>query len=295
MILYWEEKHLKQKRWQKWVVDYLFILVGTAIFALGVHIFTLPNQIAPGGVTGLSTALNALTGIPIGLFTAMFNLPLILLGLRFLGRAFILKTLVSTLAFTLLVDLVFVKIPVYRGDTMLAALFGGAMIGCGIALTFLRNGSTGGTDITCQIIRKKFPQFPIGKIVLFTDLVVISFATVVFRNLESALYAAITMFVSSKVIDGMIYGHDLGKMALIVSDHCEDISKAIIEDLGRGGTILPAKGAYSGEKREILLCALRIHEFYKVKRLVNRIDPSSFIIVANAGEVLGKGFKRIDD
>lgn len=289
-----EADGMNQKRWQKWMIDYLFILAGTAIYALGVHMFTVPNQIAPGGVTGLATAFNALTGIPIGLFSAIVNVPLVLLGLKFLGKAFILKTLVSTLSFTLMVDVLFARIPAYHGDTLLAAIFGGAMIGLGIALTFVRNGSTGGTDITSQIIRKKFPQFPIGKIVLLSDLVIISFATFVFRNLESALYAVISMFICSKVIDGIIYGLDLGKMVLIVSDHCNDISKAIISELGRGGTFLPAKGAYSGESREVLLCALRNNEFYKVKRLVNQLDPKAFIIVTNAGEVLGEGFKKID-
>ncbi len=285
---------MDRNRWLKWVIDYLFILAGTAVYALGVHVFTVPNQIAPGGITGLATAFNALTGIPIGLFSAIVNVPLVLLGLKFLGKSFIIKTLVSTLSFTLMVDLLFAKIPAYQGDTLLAAIFGGAMIGFGIALTFIRNGSTGGTDITSQVIRKKFPQFPIGKIVLLSDLVIISFATFVFRNLESALYAVISMFICSKVIDGVIYGLDLGKMVLIVSDHCADISKAVIRELGRGGTLLPAKGAYSGENREILLCALRNNEFYKIKRLVNKIDPKSFIIVTNAGEVLGEGFKKID-
>lgn len=285
---------MQMKSIKKGILDYLFIVIGTAVYALGVHTFTAPNQIAPGGVTGLATAFNALTQIPIGAFSALINIPLILLGLKFLGKNFILKTLVSTVLFTFMVDWIFAFVPVYTGDRLLASLFGGALIGAGIALTFIRNGSTGGTDITNRIIQKKFPQFPIGKIVLLSDFVIILFATLVFRNLESALYAIISMFVCSKVLDGVIYGLDLGKMVLIVSDHCDAISLAVMQELHRGGTLLPAKGAFSGEEREILLCALRNNEFYKVKRMVNRIDPRAFIIVTNAGEVLGEGFKKND-
>lgn len=275
-------------------MDYFFVLLGTAVYALGVHLFTAPNQIAPGGVTGLATALNALTHIPIGVFTLLINIPLILFGAKFLGKDFILKTLVSTIAFSFFLEFAFLRIPVYEGDRLLAALFGGAMIGAGIALTFLRNGSTGGTDITNRLLQRRFPYIPIGKIVLLSDMVIIAFATFVFREIESALYAIIAMFICSKVLDSIIYGLDLGKMVLIVSDHCDAISGEIMQEIRRGVTLLPAKGAYSGKDRKIVLCALRNHEFYKIKRLVNQIDPKAFIIVTNAGEVLGEGFKKLD-
>lgn len=173
-----------------------------------------PTRLHPGGITGLATAINALTGIPIGTFFSLINIPLLLLGLKFLGKDFIIKTLISTILFTAMVDVLFVYIPPYTGDMLLAALFGGAMIGAGMAITFIRNGSTGGTDITSRVIQSKFPQFPIGKIVLLSDLIIISFATLVFANLESALYAIIAMFVCSKVIDSIIYGLDVGKWCL---------------------------------------------------------------------------------
>lgn len=278
---------------RKQAVDYGYILVGTAIYALGVHLFTVPNQIAPGGVTGLATAIYALAKIPVGLFVSLFNIPLLLIGLKFLGRDFILKTLVSTVSFTLMTDLLFRSIPVYQGNKLLAALFGGAMIGAGMALAFIRNGSTGGTDITNRLIQRKFPYLPIGKIVLLSDCVIIAFATLVFREIETALYAIISMFVCAKVLDSIIYGLDVGKLVMIVSDHCDAIAKAVTEEIKRGATLLPAKGAYSGQERQVLLCALRNHEFYKIKRTVDRVDPKAFIIVTNAGEVLGEGFKRL--
>lgn len=274
-------------------IDCICILVGTAIYALGVHVFTAPNQIAPGGITGLATATYTLTGIPIGFLVSLVNIPLLFVGWRFLGRDFIWKTLLSTVWFTVLTDILFQYIPLYRGNTILAALFGGLLIGAGMALNFIRNGSTGGTDITNRLIQRKFPHLPIGRLVLLSDCVVIAFATFAFRELESALYAIISMVVCSRVVDGIIYGLDVGKMVMIVSDHCERISKAVTEELKRGGTLISAKGAYSGQERQILICALRNNEFYKIKQLVNRLDPKAFIIVANAGEVLGEGFKTI--
>ena len=283
----------KKKKVAKTVLDYLIVLVGTAVYALGVHIFTLPNRIAPGGVTGLATVANALTGLPVGIFTAVINIPLLILGYRLLGRDFIMKTLVSTLSFTLMTDVLFVKIPVYQGNTLLAAIFGGAMIGAGIAVTFIRNGSTGGTDITNRLIQRKFPYVPIGKIVLLSDFVIVSVAMLVFQELEAALYAVMAMFVCSRVLDGIIYGLDIGKMVLIVSERYDEIANKVTREIKRGCTMIPAQGAYSGQDRKLLLCALRNNEFYKVKQLVNGIDPHAFIIVTNAGEVLGEGFKNI--
>ena len=286
---------MKRKLAKKILVDYLFILCGTAVYALGVHVFTLPNQIAPGGVTGLATIANALTHLPIGLFTAVINIPLLLIGYRFLGKDFILKTLVSTLAFTFMVDVLFVQIPVYQGNVLLASMFGGAMIGAGIAITFIRNGSTGGTDITNRLIQRKFPYVPIGKIVLLSDLVIIAIAAIVFHEIEAALYAVVAMFVCSKVLDSIIYGLDIGKMVFIVSERHDEIARKVTQEIERGCTLIPAQGAYSGQERKLLLCALRNNEFYKVKRLVNQVDPRAFIIVTSAGEVLGEGFKKISD
>ncbi len=276
------------------MVDYLFVSIGTVVYALGVQLFTAPNRIAPGGVTGLATALHALTGIPIGSFSLLINIPLLLLGFKLLGRDFIRKTLFSTVLFTVMTDGLLADIRPYYGDKLLAALFGGAMIGAGIAMTFIRNGSTGGTDITARMLQNKFPQFPIGKIVLASDLLVIGFATVVFAEWETALYAIIAMLVCSKVLDGIIYGSEVGKMVLVISEHCLPISAAIGRELHRGSTLLSARGTFSGAPREVLLCAVRNHQFYKVKRIVNQIDPSAFLIVANAGEVLGEGFRKIN-
>lgn len=281
-------------RWlSSYPVDVLFIFLGTAIYAFGIYAFTVPNQIAPGGVTGLATVINAFTGIKIGTIVTVFNVPLLIFGFTKLGKRFLLNTLFSTVFFNLLYDYIYPFLPNYRGNTLLAAIFGGLFIGLGIAIVFMRGGSTGGMDIVNKAVQVKKPHISLGKISFITDLVVISIAAVSFRSLESALYAVIAMFVSSKTIDALIYGTNVGKMVLIVSSKSEEIAKLIVSDLFRGCTIVDAHGAYSGQSKKVLLCACKNVEFYNLKHIVKRLDPRAFMIVSEAGEVFGEGFSSI--
>lgn len=281
-------------RWlSSYPVDVLFIFLGTAIYAFGIYAFTVPNQIAPGGVTGLATVINAFTGIKIGTIVTVFNVPLLIFGFTKLGKRFLLNTLLSTVFFNLLYDYIYPFLPNYRGNTLLAAIFGGLFIGLGIAIVFMRGGSTGGMDIVNKAVQVKKPHISLGKISFITDLVVISIAAVSFRSLESALYAVIAMFVSSKTIDALIYGTNVGKMVLIVSSKSEEIAKLIVSDLFRGCTIVDAHGAYSGQSKKVLLCACKNVEFYNLKHIVKRLDPRAFMIVSEAGEVFGEGFSSI--
>ena len=281
-------------RWlSSYPVDVLFIFLGTAIYAFGIYAFTVPNQIAPGGVTGLATVINAFTGIKIGTIVTVFNVPLLIFGFTKLGKRFLLNTLLSTVFFNLLYDYIYPFLPNYRGNTLLAAIFGGLFIGLGIAIVFMRGGSTGGMDIVNKAVQVKNPHISLGKISFVTDLIVISIAAVSFRSLESALYAVIAMFVSSKTIDALIYGTNVGKMVLIVSSKSEEIAKLIVSDLFRGCTIVDAHGAYSGQSKKVLLCACKNVEFYNLKHIVKRLDPRAFMIVSEAGEVFGEGFSSI--
>ncbi len=281
-------------RWlSSYPVDVLFIFLGTAIYAFGIYAFTVPNQIAPGGVTGLATVINAFTGIKIGTIVTVFNVPLLIFGFTKLGKRFLLNTLLSTVFFNLLYDYIYPFLPNYRGNTLLAAIFGGLFIGLGIAIVFMRGGSTGGMDIVNKAVQVKKPHISLGKISFITDLIVISIAAVSFRSLESALYAVIAMFVSSKTIDALIYGTNVGKMVLIVSSKSEEIAKLIVSDLFRGCTIVDAHGAYSGQSKKVLLCACKNVEFYNLKHIVKRLDPRAFMIVSEAGEVFGEGFSSI--
>lgn len=285
------------KKYSFWeiTVDILLILLGTASYALGLYYFVTPSNVAPGGVSGISILANYAFGLPVGAVNAAINVPLLLVGWRFLGKEFIWKTLLSVVSFTVYYDSVFpLFIRPYGGEKLLACLFGGVLMGIGLGLVFLRAGSTGGMDIVNKLLNRRFPYIPLGRVTMLTDLVVIAFSIFVFGSIESALYAIIVIFISSQLIDIVVYGGDKGKLVYIFSLHYEEISHEIIQSLGRGVTLLNGEGAYTGQEKRILMCALRNNEYHKVKKLVHEIDPNAFLIVSDASEVAGEGFKPID-
>lgn len=277
------------------LVDLLFDLMGSAVYAVGVHMFTAPNHIAPGGVTGIATLVNYLSGAPIGTVSLLINIPLVGLSYYFLGRSTTVKTLKSVLVMSVVLDIMVFFLPPYTENPLLAALFGGVGIGAGLALIFMRGATTGGTDIVARLLQLKFPYLPIGRAMLFVDVVVLAASSLVYRQLESALYGLIAIFACSRVLDSLLYGLDVGKMVLVISEKSEEISKLIISDLDRGATLLAGRGAYSGQDRFVVLSAVRKNQFYRLKRLVHEADPKAFVIVAEAGEIMGEGFKPIHD
>ena len=280
------------------ILDLVFLVVGTFLFALATHCFTAPNNIAPGGITGAATMLNYLFDINIGLAAFLMNVPILFLAWKFIGTKFCLKTLVSILLFTVFTDYVTPFIPVYTGGEqarMLAAIFGGILNGAGLGMIFSRGFTTGGTDIISSLIRLRFPFFSTGKVLFAVDLVVVAVSAFVYKNIESAFFAFISMYVTSKGIDAIVYGGDKGKLVLIVSNHSEEIVKNILENIGRGATFLKASGAYSKDDKNVIMTAIRPSQFYKLKKLVKAIDPMAFMIVSEASEVAGEGFKKIND
>ncbi len=285
----WAASSKKRER----VFDVIAIIVGTALYALGVHVFTAPNHIAPGGATGIATVLNYLLKVPIGATVVLINVPLLAVGYRFIGKPFFFKTLLSTAVFSLTVDFLYKPVPVYTSNPVIASLFGGALIGVGLAVVFLREGSTGGVDITNKLIQRKFPHMKLGMITFCTDVIIIFCATIAYGQLESGLYAILAMFVSSKALDRLLYGAHTGKMLLIVSEKSDEIAQAII-DMNRGVTKLRSVGAYSNTDRTTLVCAVEKNEYVKVKHLVHGIDPSAFMIISDASEVLGEGFRPLN-
>lgn len=280
------------KRMAEIGLDLLCDLVGCALFSFGVNSFTLPNHIAPGGVTGLSTILNHLFGIPVGLAAFMLNFPLLLLAFFFLGRVFAFKTLKSVLILSFMLDLPLLHRFAYTGDSLLAALFGGILIGSGLAIVFMRGSTTGGTDIVSRLLRLKFPFLQMGKAIMLVDLLVILLAAAVFGQIETALYGIIVIYSTGRMIDTVLYGMDNGKMVTIVSNQDRAIAERIIMELGRGITVLPGKGAFSGAPRSVLFCAVRKTQYFQLKRMVRQIDPTAFIIVTEASEIVGEGFKQ---
>ena len=204
------------------LIDIAVIIISGFIFSCGLKTFTAPNDIAPGGASGICVAVAHLTGLSGGVLYFIVNVPLIVIGFIFLGRRLMFKTLLSIITITVATDYVFAYLPHYEGDEMLAAIFGGLLIGAGLGLCYSREGTSGGTDILNRLIYKRFPHISIGAITFATDFAVIVFATCVFGKIESALYAIIAIFVSSKMIDIIVYGSYEGKMLLIFSSEDND-------------------------------------------------------------------------
>lgn len=278
------------------ILDILICTAGAFIYALGVNCFISPNEISSGGATGLAILANYLWDvIPIG--TAMFaiNIPLFIISFIVFGKSFIVKTLFSTAMTSLLIDVGAYFMPTYEGDKMLASLFGGVLLGIGLGIIFTRGSTSGGTDIMGRLLKKALPHMSMGRLVMICDLAVVLLAGVVYKNIESILYATIVFIVSSKSIDLVLYGSDSGKMMMIITSKSEEISKAITSETPRGVSIVPVQGAYTGEQKHMLLSVVRPHEVTKIRKIVRRFDEKPFIIISDASEILGLGFKPTDN
>lgn len=282
------KSHLCEFLWEA-----LLIVIGTFIFAFGLYYFVEPSNTAPGGVSGIALLVNYCTGFPIGTMSALINLPLLILGLIFLGKEFVLKTLLSVASFTVIYDYILtpLKVPVYVGERLMACIFGGVVVGIGLGIVFYAAGSTGGTDIISKLLHKKFPHLQLGRLMMLVDLIIVFASIIVYKSTESALYAIIIIFANSQMINLVVYGGDSGRLLYILSDHYREIADAILSSVDRGVTLLDGEGGYTGENKKVVMCALRKTEYHKVKRLVHSIDPNAFIIAAESYEVMGEGFK----
>ena len=276
-------------------IDVLVDFVAAIVYGSGISLFTAPNHIAPGGVSGISTIIFHLTGFPIGVVSFVLNLPLLALAFKFLGFKFSIKTLKTVVITSVVIDYLLVYFPKYTGDPILAALFGGVLVGGGLALVFLRGSTTGGTDIVSRLIQLKHPYIQMGKILLLLDVVVLAVSAIAYKSIEAALYGMISIFVASRIIDSILYGQDNGKLLLIMSAKSGEIAQAILRRIERGVTLLESKGAYSGLEGEVIMCAVRRFEYIKCKNIIKEIDPAAFIIITDAGEILGEGFRGLHE
>jgi uncharacterized membrane-anchored protein YitT (DUF2179 family) len=270
--------------------DGLFYIIGSALYALSVVIFISPNNISPGGLTGVATLLNYLTPIPIGVAMLVMNIPLMLAAWKRIGIDFTIRTTIVTVLVSVMIDLFELFIPPFHGDIILISVFGGVLSGVGLGLVYMRGGTTGGSEVIARLAGRSYPHIPIGRLILIVDAVVVACATVVYRNFQSSLYAIILIYVSTVVMDTMIYGKNKGKMLLIVTKYEHQISNEIMQKMQRGVTMLKGAGAYSGAEMQVVLCAVRPSEVYPLRTLVYDIDPNAFIIVVSTDEVLGEGF-----
>lgn len=272
--------------------DMFFFLLGSALYSVSVAVFTAPNKIAPGGLTGIATILYYIIHTPVGTTMFVLNIPLFVLGFRHIGVKFIGRTVICTAMVSVMTDMMSV-LPAYRSNLLLAVLYGGVLSGAGLGLIFLRGATTGGSDVASRLLRIRFPHIPMGRMMLLLDMGIIGVSAIVFRSLDSALYAIICSFTCSRVIDSILYGADTGRMALVISDQNDAIARQVLNHMERGVTLLKGKGVYTGRERDVLMCAVRRPEAAKLRNIIRQTDPAAFVIMCEAGEVIGEGFTPI--
>lgn len=274
--------------------DWLIMLAGAFLYTLSFNLFLDPAQIAPGGVTGIAMIINYLIpALSVGTVSLIFNIPLFFLGLRKVGGAFILRTIVTTVIMSVLLD-VTALLPPLTEDPLLASVFGGVLMGVGLGLTFSKNSSTGGSDIVVRVLRAQHPHLSMGKITLLLDIVIITLAAAVFQKVNVALYAIISMYTASISMDAILYGFNFARVAHIITDNPTDVIRRIDEDLDRGATVLDCRGAYQGDPKTMIVCAIKQNQIGTLKQAVHETDPEAFLILFNAYEVLGFGFLSHD-
>lgn len=269
-------------------------VLGSVLYAAGLYTFASAAGFAPGGVSGLALILNHVTGLPIGGLSLALNVPLVLGTWRFLGRGFLFKSLKTMAVNTLFLDFVFPRLGVYTGDALLAALFSGALIGAGLAVIYMRGSSTGGTDFLVVAVRKARPFLGLGQLTMAADLVIILLGWPVFGDVDSVLYGAVASFATGFVTDRILYGLGAGKLLIVITCHADAVARGIDGATGRGSTLLPATGAYTGRPVQVLLCACSRREAYKVRAAAHTADPAAFVMITETTEVFGEGFRPTD-
>lgn len=274
-------------------LDILSIAVGSVIYAVGFDLFMAPNQINAGGLTGLMMIVVELTAVgSVGSLTILCNIPLFLIGWKRLGRKFFLGSLAGMLICNTAIDLFAQLLPPVTTEPLLACLYGGALAGLGLGMVFSRGASTGGTDIVARLAKSRLQNFSMGKVMLGLDLVIVSLTGIVFRDLNKVLYCTVTLYVSSIVLDAVVYGFDYSKVALIISDRYDEIAQMIGQQLDRGATLLHGQGSYTHREKTVVLVAFKKKQLAELKRAVAEIDPDAFVIVQDAHQVQGEGFSR---
>ena len=277
--------------WQKfgWI---LATIVGSAVFALGFTLFLMPHDLNAGGISGLAQVVVEVLGFgSVGTLSILINLPLFILGGLKIGKRFFAGSLLGMLLSSMLIDY-FAMLPVVQTEPLIAVIYGGVLCGLGLGVVFVSGTSTGGSDILVRLLKLRYRNVPIGQISMTFDVIVVALTGIVFHDVTKALYTGIAVFVTSHVIDAVVYRFDYSKVALIISGEYEEIARQIGLKLDRGATFLHGEGSYSGKQTKVVLTAVKKQQVAELKELVNGIDHNAFIVVQEAHQVLGEGFSR---
>ncbi len=277
--------------WPEMTVAYAQIVIGCLIAGAAYPLFLTPNRIAPGGLTGVATILNHYFSLPVGAVSFALNVPLFLLGWRSVGGRFVLRTFFATMLFSAAIDLL--PLPNVTDDAMLAAICGGAMSGVGFGLIMRGGATTGGTDMLARIVHHRFPFITVGVFLFAIDFVVVAAAGLTIGSVE-ALYAFITIYLQSRVMDVVMVGFTANKACFIMTDRWEEITDRVLHDMERGVTQLKARGAYTMQERPLILCVVSRSELTQLKDIVSQVDDRAFMFVTEAFEALGEGFQSLN-
>ncbi len=272
------------------LIDLLCDLAGGILYAMGIYTFAKMADFAPGGLSGLALISNYLWGLPIGLMTLILNVPLVIVSYKVVGKQFLLKTARSMVISTIILDLIFPLTPPYTGSPFMAALYSGLCMGAGMAFFYMRGSSSGGMDFLIMTIKVRHPHFSLGMVTMVTDFLIILLGWPVFGNIDAVLYGLATAFVSTIVLDKILYGVGAGKLIIIITNEGQQLADRIGEMTDRGSTIIRARGTYTQADRQVLLCACSKSQTYSITAAAHQVDPGAFIMVTETSEVYGEGF-----
>lgn len=271
----------------------LWETLGSILVAAGIYNFAVQAHFPLTGFSGISLILYRMFDIPIGFSTVLLNIPVALLCCKLLGRKFFLSSLRCMIISSFFIDYVAPLFPVYTGSRLLAALCTGIIAGIGYSLIYMQNSSTGGSDFIILAVKSLKPYLSLGKIAFLSDVGIILFGGILFRDMDGIIYGMIVNYLFAVMVDKIMYGMNAGKLALIVTEHGAQICRIIDNCSGRGSTILKAQGGYQGEKKQVVLCACNNREMYLVQKAVQEADPQSFLIILESNEVHGEGFRLL--
>ena len=283
---------MDRKRIRRKVQSYLMITLASLAYAAGISLFLDPNDLAPGGITGIAILIGRLTGAGTGMLILLLNIPLLILGVWKFGWKFILSTFYAILAISVATD-VLAPVGALTREPRLAAVAGGTLVAAALGVVFRAGATTGGMDIVIKVLRLKFPHMRTGSLFMITDVMIASLSGFVFGNLEVVLFALIAIFVMSRVLDMVLYGMDEAKLLYIISDNPERIAGRILGEIDIGVTYLQGKGAYSSQKKQVIMCVTKKQQAPGIEVIVKEEDPHAFMIVTSASEIYGEGYKNI--
>ncbi len=283
------------KKFGNFLFTYLKLTVGAVIYAVSVALFLEPCVIIPGGVSGVSILLNHFFGFPTGVLILIINIPILILGLIFLGRKFLVRTIYATVISSVMIDVIKFLMRNAQplvADKMLASIAGAVVMGVGCGIMMLSEGSTGGTEIIAKLLRRPFPQLKTGVLLFITDAVIVAVSAILLKDMENAIYDAITIFITAKIIDLMLYGKDEAKLLIIMSNRSEALCSELLEKLDVGVTLADGQGGYTGDPKKIIICVVKKQALHKAKKLVRELDDTAFMVVTSASEIYGEGYKK---